>query len=422
MRKLVILLGIFAICQAVNSQVVPIINPHVTFVDASGAPCAGCSLYSYVAGTTTPQATYVDSGGVTQNPNPIVLDASGGPQTPSGSTGGIWFGRLSYKLVLKSATGATIWTADNITASSVLPCGPANTIQISNAALNGLNCDSSITINTVNHTLNVGTLTPAHVTIGALGTATSWTFDTTSPATAAASLGLTGTVSDGAGTTTANQLALSTTTAHQLQYATAIPNGTTATTQTAGDNSTKVATTAYVAAPGAIGPTSLAVNGGTAITGNQGNGTLVQHSTGAVTSGNCAKFDANGNVIDAGALCGGPTTSKTCNANGCYRIEADGTIEAWGQSTGVGSPTSAANLTITFPTTFTATTHLQLVVSATSNATGDGNPHPADCHVTMSTLTTSGATVVIAAPTQIGGSGYSNLAGGDYCSWHAYGD
>lgn len=402
-------------------QVTPIVQPHVWFLNATGAPCNGCSLYTYAAGTTTPLATYTDSAGVSQNTNPILLDASGAASTPPGN-GQIWLGRNSYKFVLKDPGGTTLWTADNVTAANLLPCGPANTIQIANSALNGLNCDSAITINTINHTLNVGTLTPAHVTIGALGTPTSWTFDTTSPATAAASLSLTGTVADGSGTTTPNQLATSTTTAHVIQYTTAIPNGTTATTQTAGDNSTKVATTAYVAAPGAINPTGVQIASGVSMTGNQGNGALIQHSTGSVTSGNCAKFDASGNVIDAGQLCGGPTTAKTCNSNGCYRIEADGTIEAWGQSSGVASPTSAANLTITFPTTFTGTTHLQVVVSATSNATGDGNPHPADCHLVMSTLTTSGATAVISAPTQIGGSGYSNLAGGDYCSWHAYGD
>lgn len=395
-------------------QVTPIVQPRVTFVNASGGPCAGCTLTTFVAGSTTPQATYTDSTGTSQNTNPIVLDSAGGAT--------IWLGRLSYKFVLKDTGGTTIWTTDNVTASNLLPCGPASTIQIANTALNGLDCDSAITINTTNHTLNVGTLTPAHVTIGALGTPTSWTFDTTSPATAAASLSLTGTVSDGAGTATPNQIVTSTSTAHVIQYGTAIPNGTTATTQTAGDNSTKVATTAYVAAPGAIGPTSLAVNGGTAMTGNQGNGALVQHSTGALVSGNCLKSDANGNAIDAGALCGGPTTAKTCNANGCYRVEADGTIEAWGQSTGVASPTSASNVTITFPTTFTSTTHLQVVVSGTSNATGDGNPHGVSCHLTLSSLTTSGATAVIAALVQIGGSGYSNLAGGDYCSWHAYGD
>jgi hypothetical protein len=45
-----------------------------------------------------------------------------------------------------------------------------------------------------------------------------------------------------------------------------VPNGTTATTQTAGDNSTKVATTAYVATPGAISPSSVTINGGASST------------------------------------------------------------------------------------------------------------------------------------------------------------
>lgn len=46
----------------------------------------------------------------------------------------------------------------------------------------------------------------------------------------------------------------------------------------------------------------------------QGNGTKFQLSTGTVTSGNCAKFDANGNTIDAGAACG--TGSVTLQTNG----------------------------------------------------------------------------------------------------------
>lgn len=114
--------------------------------------------------------------------------------------------------------------------------------------------------------------------------------------------------------------------------------------------------------------------------------------------------------------------SRTCNANGCYRTAADGTIEAWGASTAVGSPAGAANLTITFPTTFTTTTNLEVTVSAISDATGDGNPHPANCHITKTSLSTSGATAVISVSTQIGGSGYSNLAAGDYCSFHAFGN
>lgn len=37
----------------------------------------------------------------------------------------------------------------------------------------------------------------------------------------------------------------------------------------------------------------------------QGNGTKFQLSTGSTTTDNCAKFDANGNTVDAGGACGG---------------------------------------------------------------------------------------------------------------------
>lgn len=40
-------------------------------------------------------------------------------------------------------------------------------------------------------------------------------------------------------------------------------------------------------------------------TTNQGNGGLVQLSTGTATSGHCVQFDANGNTVDSGAACGG---------------------------------------------------------------------------------------------------------------------
>lgn len=57
-----------------------------------------------------------------------------------------------------------------------------------------------------------------------------------------------GSVTDGSGTSTANQVALSTGTAHVIQYSTALPDGTTATTQSVGDNSNKAATDAFVIA------------------------------------------------------------------------------------------------------------------------------------------------------------------------------
>jgi len=53
--------------------------------------------------------------------------------------------------------------------------------------------------------------------------------------------------------------------------------------------------------------TALASNGSNQVIAAtyQGNGSKVQLSTGSTTSGNCAKFDVNGNVIDAGINCGG---------------------------------------------------------------------------------------------------------------------
>lgn len=43
----------------------------------------------------------------------------------------------------------------------------------------------------------------------------------------------------------------------------------------------------------------------------QGNGSKVQLSTGSTVSGDCVKFDANGNTVDNGSACGGGTTLST---------------------------------------------------------------------------------------------------------------
>jgi hypothetical protein len=64
---------------------------------------------------------------------------------------------------------------------------------------------------------------------------------------------------------------------------------------------------------GAVVPTSakvVASNGSSQLIAAtlQGNGTKVQLSTGTTTTNDCAKFDANGNVIDAGVTCGTGST------------------------------------------------------------------------------------------------------------------
>jgi hypothetical protein len=205
--------------------------------------------------------------------------------------------------VLKDALGNTIWTVDSVNAASLFPCGPANAIQAANSAVNGLTCDSQITINTTTHVLSAHAIITSSmlvngVTVGPLGTPTTWNFDTTTPATAAASLGVTpGSVID---TGTINQLAFYAAAGTELSGTSAIPAGITVTTQTPSDNSTNPASTAYVALPGAINPTSVKIASGVAMTDNQGNGAKIQHSTGTTTTGDLAVFDANGNVIDGG--------------------------------------------------------------------------------------------------------------------------
>lgn len=78
------------------------------FIDAAGIPLAGGFLYTYAAGTTTPQTTYTDSTAVTANSNPIVLDSRG--------EANIWLGSATYKFKLTDANNTEIWTVDNISA------------------------------------------------------------------------------------------------------------------------------------------------------------------------------------------------------------------------------------------------------------------------------------------------------------------
>ena len=83
-------------------------TPKTQFLDAAGVPLAGGKLYTYVAGTTTPQATYTDSTGSTPNSNPVVLDSRG--------EANVWLGEATYKFKLTDANDVEIWTVDYISA------------------------------------------------------------------------------------------------------------------------------------------------------------------------------------------------------------------------------------------------------------------------------------------------------------------
>ncbi len=86
--------------------------PILQFADQNGAPLVGGKLYTYLAGSTTPQPLYnnVSLAMGTEYSNPIILDASGTIGGPA------YTASVSYKYVLTDANDVPMWTADNIAA------------------------------------------------------------------------------------------------------------------------------------------------------------------------------------------------------------------------------------------------------------------------------------------------------------------
>lgn len=84
-------------------------EPRQRYYNNDGTVAAGCYLYTYAAGTTTPKATYSDSAATTQHANPIVLDSKGEAVV-------YWAG--SYKVDLKTPAGVQItgYPVDNFNA------------------------------------------------------------------------------------------------------------------------------------------------------------------------------------------------------------------------------------------------------------------------------------------------------------------
>jgi hypothetical protein len=88
----------------------PVGGVAAQFFTNTGSVLTGGKLYTYLAGTTTPQVSYTTSAGNVARTNPIVLDAAG--RVPDG--GEIWITSAPYKFVLKDSTDVLIATYDNI--------------------------------------------------------------------------------------------------------------------------------------------------------------------------------------------------------------------------------------------------------------------------------------------------------------------
>lgn len=80
------------------------------FFDNNGQPLSGGKIYTYAAGTTTPQTCYTAATGITPHSNPIILDSAG--RVPGGE---IWLtDSLQYKFVIYTSVDIQLGTYDNI--------------------------------------------------------------------------------------------------------------------------------------------------------------------------------------------------------------------------------------------------------------------------------------------------------------------
>lgn len=148
--------------------------------------------------------------------------------------------------------------------------------------------------------------------------------------------------------------------------------------------------------PTVIGGQALFIGG---TSSNQGNGPLLQLSTGVVINGNCAQFDANGNIVDAGGPCGGGGGSGNVSsgaANSLAYYASSGTTVA-GLTTAnngllVTNGSGVPSITSTLPTGLTIT-----------SPTISGAAHTGT--TTMSVMTGTGKWTSLASTT--GGAGFS---------------
>lgn len=88
------------------------------FLSPTGVPLANGCIFTYAAGTSTPQATYSEPSGTFPNTNPIILDAGG--------FASIWLPNQSFRIVIFSngglncATGSQQYAVDNVSAYQIV--------------------------------------------------------------------------------------------------------------------------------------------------------------------------------------------------------------------------------------------------------------------------------------------------------------
>lgn len=174
-----VLAGIYVYAQ--TGTVMP--PPLFLGFDNNGLIVAGGKLCTYAAGTSTPQATYSDSGLSVPNTNPVILNTAG--------RASIFLSPTSYKFILMTpgtdttcSTGSVLWSQDNIaavptnsgitsqtgTAGETITAGSAAYLSDGSGGKNAGQWYNADQANAYSSTYNIVGVTNATVTLGSVGT------------------------------------------------------------------------------------------------------------------------------------------------------------------------------------------------------------------------------------------------------------
>ena len=335
--------------------------------DTSGNILTGGQIYTYFAGTTLPKVTYLDLGGTIPGANPIVLNASGQAQVYADGV---------YKFVVYDQYSNLLYTWDNLNYSAspasqytlfpetpsyvnatqftvagnyttVFQTGLSIQCTISTGPLVGWVATSSYSSpnTTVTVTLSSGSLNSSlsavYTGFASSGNLMSygsptqyqWAWWNASNTLGGASVTANGVAcADSSGKpvtcsnlTNVNVLSTAASTAGYLAYYTSantlggtsnIPNGTTATTQTASDTGTYVATDAFVHNAMALGAVVYYSTNFGCLGGGGGSGPFLTTSSTCQTGINIATCPSNNGYLNCpGTSCGNNGLSPTVCTN-----------------------------------------------------------------------------------------------------------
>lgn len=226
------------------------------FFDNNGEILSGGKLYTFAAGSTTPLVTYANSTGTTFNTNPIELNSAG--RVPYE----IWVDGASIaKFELRTSTGVLIGTWDNIPSliSSLNLTGTNNGVVYFNS-VGSFSSGTNLTFDGTNLVVAGAAAVGSNLNVagptslgGAVSTSSSLTVAGT--ATVSGNTSLNGNASVGGTTTLNGTLSVGGNVINTLNVTgtlttsgvtTLATNSTLATSPSTSDNSTKIATTAYV--------------------------------------------------------------------------------------------------------------------------------------------------------------------------------